>query len=242
MDPAAGESSVGEAEVVSDERDFGADYRAVRERITTLVSDLDSQRASTSVPACPDWSVHDVIAHLAGVCSDILSGRLEGVTTPPWTAAQVEARRDRSMQELLEEWASAAGQVEPLAPLFPGRAAQQMVADVVSHEHDLRGALNRPGARDSEAVFVALDFLVRSFLESGLAGSSLVVRAGGLEWATPERGEAVLESEPFELMRALSGRRSLAQVEGLGWSVDPNPYLSAFTWGPFQPAERDLVE
>jgi hypothetical protein len=36
------------------------------------------------VPACPQWTVHDVVAHLAGGCGDVLAGDIEGVTTAAW--------------------------------------------------------------------------------------------------------------------------------------------------------------
>jgi hypothetical protein len=54
--------------------------------------------------------------------------------------------------------------------------------------------------------------------------------------------EILLETTSFEGLRALTGRRSLGQVQALDWTGDPAQYLPAFTWGPFRPAESDLVE
>src|SRR4051812_2600102 len=88
--------------------EIAAAYEGCRERIGSLVSELDAQRAATPVPACPDWSVHDVVAHLVGVVDDVLAGRLDGVATEPWTAAQVDSRRDRSISELVSEWSALA--------------------------------------------------------------------------------------------------------------------------------------
>jgi uncharacterized protein (TIGR03083 family) len=59
---------------------------------------------SMPVPTCPGWTVHDVLAHLSGVVADVLAGNFAGIATEPWTLAQVEARRDASVEELLAEW------------------------------------------------------------------------------------------------------------------------------------------
>ena len=47
--------------------DLGALYREARECITALVSeDVDA----SDVPATPEWTVHDVVAHLSGIVED----------------------------------------------------------------------------------------------------------------------------------------------------------------------------
>ena len=212
-----------------------------RARITGLVTGLDDAAASTRVPACPEWTIKDVVAHLTGVCADILAGKLDGVATDPWTAAQVEARRAAPLDALLEEWAAAAAQVEPLVPMFPGRYGRQWIADITTHEHDLRAALDSPGARDSEATTVATDFFVGSFVKVA-ADVPLTVVAGDRSWSSAGDEGAQLRGEPFELMRAVSGRRSLNQIRNLDWSEDPEPWLPHFTWGPFRPATTDLIE
>jgi uncharacterized protein (TIGR03083 family) len=223
--------------------DLGAVYADTRVRMTQLASGLDGDRAGTIVPACPDWTVKDLFAHCAGVCADILAGNIQGVGTDPWTAAHVEQRRDASLQDVLKEWTVAAQQVEPLAPLFPGRSAMQWVGDLASHEHDLRGALDAPGERDSTAVHVGLDFMAGAFVEFALADvPPLVVRAGDWERRSGDGDAVVLQASAFELFRAVTGRRSLNQIRQLDWSGDPEPFLRAFEWGPFHPAADDLIE
>ena len=37
-------------------------YRDGRQRITELVGAIDPDEAATPVPACPAWTVHDVVA------------------------------------------------------------------------------------------------------------------------------------------------------------------------------------
>src|SRR3954466_6004242 len=108
-------------------------YAGCRQRIGDLTRDLDEAHAASTVPTCPKWSVHDVIAHVSGVVDDVLAGRLDGIASEPWTTAQVDARRARSIVEMLAEWDAA-------APLFEGMLdeigtrGRQAVADVVTHE------------------------------------------------------------------------------------------------------------
>ena len=75
------------------------------------------------------------------------------------------------------------------------------------------------------------------------------VRVDGRSWvvgggtpASPADPAGELEAPPFELFRALTGRRSWPQIAALAWSVDPEPWLDAFTYGPFTLAPNDLVE
>src|SRR5947207_5181981 len=109
-------------------------YAQTRERITDLVHDADD----APVPTCPEWTVKDVVAHLSGVCADILGGRLDGVATDPWTARQVDERRDWSVQKILDEWNENAPQCEEISQHFPDGADVQWMADCVTHEHDIR--------------------------------------------------------------------------------------------------------
>jgi hypothetical protein len=185
-----------------------------------------------------------VVAHLTGVCADVLSGRIEGIATEPWTGAQVTARRDVPLKDVLTEWNEVAPAVEAMAGAF-GRAGFQWVGDQAIHEHDLRGALGRPGARDSETVHVGLRFMVPGFLEAvaALGLPVLEVEAGDRTWRSGEGHPAVrLLLEPFEALRSLCGRRSLDQIRALPWTGVPEPYLEAFTWGPFTPPATDVAE
>jgi len=225
-------------------RDVGAAYAEGRRRITELVHDLDDDTARAPVPACPAWSVHDVVAHLSGICADILEGRIDGVATDPWTAAQIAARTAVPLPDLLDEWGELAPKVEAVAATF-GDAGDQWVADQATHEHDIRGALGAPGARDSQTAAIAVDFMVGGFL-LGVAGRGLPVlevRAGDRTWASGPGEPAVrLRTERFEVMRSVAGRRSIDQLRALPWEGEPAPYLDAFTWGPFRPAAAPVVE
>jgi uncharacterized protein (TIGR03083 family) len=249
---------------------LGTAYEQVRERVSDLVSDLDDEQAMVPVPACPEWKVRDVIAHMAGVCTDIKTGNLQGTTTEPWTAAQVDAREGRSLSELVGEWGEVGPEIAALLDAFPGRYGNQLIADVTTHEHDIRGALARPGARGSESLGVGLSFLIESIFGHGLVAlglGPLEVKTDAATWVVGTGAEATGDTDAwltavgtgeiattaeqpvgslivddFELFRAATGRRSRAQIRALDWSIDPEPYIPAFGYGPFTLRDEDLVE
>ncbi|MDQ3147983.1 MAG: maleylpyruvate isomerase family mycothiol-dependent enzyme [Actinomycetota bacterium] len=215
--------------------DVGVVYAEGRRRVGGLVAGLDAEGAATTVPACPEWSVKDVVAHLTGICADVLAGNLEGVATDPWTAAQVEARRSASLGEVVAEWNELAPQVEAMAADF-GPAGHQWVGDFATHEHDIRGALRQPASRDSQAVAIGVEFIAAGFLASVADRGLPVLALEAGDWrSTSGAGTpaATLVAEPFELLRAMTGRRSAEQVAALGWSTDPGPWLGCLDWGPF---------
>lgn len=199
---------------------IGRVYAEGRERLTALVEGLSEDEAATPVPGCPGWSVHDVLAHVTGVCTDVLDGNIAGVATVPWTAAQVGARRDRKLTEILDEWRDAGPQVEAFADNFPGRVGPQWVLDLTTHEYDVRAALGRPGGRDSEGVRIGIDFLVTVGLHSTVTAHGLApleVRAGAQSWVVGAGGPA-LGSSPEEIAAA-AGERVAAVLMG----ADPEP-------------------
>lgn len=240
---------------------IGAVYGEGRERLSQLVVDLSDDEAETPVPACPAWTVRDVVAHLAGSCADVVAGNLDGVTTAPWADAQVSQRRGRTTAELVGEWSAIAPGLEAMAHRFPARMASLWVLDLTAHEHDVRGALGRPGARQSRGLDTGLELLVSEGLHSVVALSlgPLAVRTPRASWvvgagspatptaasvderATPEP-VAALDASSFELFRALTGRRSSAQIARMAWSGDPGPFVPAFEFGTFTTRPTDLVE
>ena len=225
--------------------EVAAAYAAGRARITRLVAGLDEREASTIVAGCPEWTVKDVVGHLTGICSDILAGNIEGVATDRWTAAQVDARRPLPLARLVAEWDEVGPQIEAMLPSFPPEPSRQLITDLATHEHDLRGALARPDARDSDAIAIGLGFTAPNFLAT-VADRDLPVlalRAGDSEWVADGAGPVVsVSTDPFELLRALTGRRSTSQLRRLKWDGDPEPYLPAFEWGPFHVPAADIVE
>ena len=218
-------------------------YEEGRSRIVELVREGP---ADASVPTCPAWTVRDVLAHVVGVCADVVAGNIEGVATDPWTAAQVEQRRPRSIDELLAEWDEVGPPVAKMADQF-GPAGHQLLFDLTSHEHDIRAGVGRPGARDSAAVADALGFIATGLVgpsidERGLAPLEVVTDAGRFLLGSGDQPALGLEASAFVVMRALSGRRSARQITAMGWSADPAPYLPAIVGRPFTMPADDVEE
>ena len=216
-------------------------YHGCRLRLTELLADIDRRQGQTPVPACPGWSVHDVLAHLSGGVVDAINGRMEGAGTDEWTARQVSDRRELSLAEILDEWNVHAPLVEPLLD-NAGDLGRQAVADVVSHEHDIRTALNQPGARSTDAVGIGLTFVAARLVEAAdERGNSLRVESRGMRCG-PDDADVTLRGDPFELLRAITGRRSLGQIRQLAWEGDVERVIPAFWWYSLSPAAEDIDE
>jgi uncharacterized protein (TIGR03083 family) len=212
---------------------FGEAYSATRRSVIELVSDLPEEQAALRVPACPDWRVRDVVAHLTGIAVDATKGELEGVGSPEWTQRQVDERADRTLSEVVAEWEAVGAQIDGSLEYFPKAAASLFVGDTVTHEHDVRLPLGRPGERSSPAVELALDGYVRWFgrrlKERGLPAVRIL--AGGREWTAGE-GEpgAVVEApSTFELLRALTGRRTNDEIAAFRWTGEREQFVEVFS-------------
>jgi uncharacterized protein (TIGR03083 family) len=223
--------------VSTDEKaaDLAVLYRETRERLTGLVSGLGGEALATPVPACPAWSVRGVLSHLVAIPQDALAGRLTGIPSEEFTAAQVARLADYGLADLLALWQEHAPRFErniAAAGVWPA------VIDAASHEQDIRGALGRPGARDCDAVRLSAGNLLR-WLDPPVP---LRVSVEDAQYRTgPEEGaELELTTTRFEAFRWRMGRRSEAQLTALDWSGDPAPVLRHLT--VFGPAAQDIVE
>ncbi len=217
-------------------------YAATRARLIEWFRSLDDGAAATAVPACPAWTVRDTVAHVVGIVDDLLAGRTDGLGSDAWTAAQIERRAGRTLGEVCDEWERLAPAIDAFTrddPWFGTR----IVADLVTHEHDLRAALGRPGERASDAVHLGLRRYAPAFVdraaEAGLAPVAVVI--DGHRAAGPADATVTLRGSAFDVLRALTGRRSRDQVAALDWAgADPTPYLPLIS--PYgQPADP-LVE
>src|SRR3954468_16381042 len=178
----------------------GVLYRDGRDRFIEVVRDADP---ATPVTTCPTWTVKDVLAHVAGIPADILAGRLDGVATDPWTAAQVEARREASVADIAEEWQQSGAQVDEMVDSF-GPTGAQLLFDLTTHELDVRAALGAPLPEDLEVYDVALDFVMANLL----ADAPLRFVAGGRTWTGDVDPVATVTTSKRELLRMVSGRRT----------------------------------
>ena len=222
--------------------DYAQIYGALRGRVSGLVREADDEQLERHAPAAPEWRVRDLVAHLSGITADINAGNLDGVATDAWTAGQVDARRDWSIEQLLEEWDTEAAKVEAVMSSLPEVAVGQMTTDAATHEQDIRGGLERPGARDCDAVVIGCDWGVQVL--AGVADPAdatlrIETEAGTTTVGTGTRQVGV-RVDRFELFRTMTGRRSLEQIRSFGWEGEPAPELLVLPI--FTPRATPLVE
>lgn len=201
------------------------------------------------VPACPAWTVPQLVSHMVGSVDDVLAGNVEGAASDAWTAAQVERNAGIPLETLLDHWDEVGPELEAALPLIPRAPASQIVLDLTTHEQDLRGALGAPGARDSAGITVAFGFMAKS-LDRLIKTSALptleitttdrVVTLGDV--AEGEEAQVHLAGPLFDLFRSFGGRRTLDQIRALDWSADPTPYLDAYFGGILTPPPTPLDE
>lgn len=219
--------------------DLGTAYAESRERLTALVAERPGEAKAIRVACCPGWSVHGVVSHLVAVAEDAVAGRLTGPPTDEQAAGQVARRAEMSTEQVLADWAEAAPALEELlrqVPVWPA------LLDVLAHEHDVRAAVGRPGARDIPEIHVCARRLIKS-LDTGIA---LAVTMDGEELLPggPDGGadEPVLrlETTSWEAFRFRLGRRSRRQLRAMRWTGDPGPVLEKLTI--FGPNPADIEE
>jgi hypothetical protein len=179
---------------------------------------------------------------LAANAEDMMSGSMSGgPPSPEETAAQVERMRGRSMAEMLASWETNA---ERLEDEVSANGMRMPLIDLTSHEHDIRGALARPGARDTAAVQICSQFLLermRPPVPVRIVVEDTEFRVGppDVQWDA-DAAELVLNTSRFDALRWRMGRRSPAQLAAMRWSADPAPVLNhLFVFGP---AKADVIE
>jgi uncharacterized protein (TIGR03083 family) len=179
-----------------------------RRAMESFVDALAEAEDDSPVPACPEWTVRDLLAHqvhqLAAACDgsfpledamtrlaapDARHRREAGERQDAWIAAGLDGRKAQTRQQLVDEWTS-------LVEHAPDIVLEALVPDVVVHLYDLLGAIGRRANRDDEMVAEALRF-----------------------WAAQANYEPSADDSAFELLRAITGRRSRSQAPALPQSV-----------------------
>lgn len=208
-------------------------YQETRQRIVTLAA--GDAAWTTAVAACPGWTVRDVVAHLVGVADDWVAGRPSGPPTDEQTAAQIARFDGAEKAEILTAWAEAAARLDDLAGT---QGVEPPLGDIACHEHDIRGALGRPGARDSSAVWFSTDRLLKNLRTP--VPLRVTVEDAEYHSGPGEGAEIRLCSTRFEALRWRTGRRSRKQLAAMDWSGDPAPVLDHLYL--FGPAAADIAE
>ena len=218
--------------------DVGLAYRDLRERVTALLVGLNADDWERTVPHCPEWTVRQMLAHMAGVVDDAVNQNMAGVATPAWTKAHLDKRVQQSGPDIALEWNIYAPFVEAVATQR-GMALSQLLFDAATHEHDLRHALGAPGARDSTAVAVGLGF-VTSRLDSHAGGSPVRIVVDGAEFTgDAAANKPLLTASAFDVIRCFGSRRSRNQVQALDWSSSDPATFDELTFFGYPPVTID---
>jgi uncharacterized protein (TIGR03083 family) len=216
------------------------EYAALRRRVRDVLSGADDASLDAIAPATPKWRTRDVLAHMVGVVDDASNQRLDGVTTEPWTQAQVDARASATVADMLDEWDRIAPWFEETLAQLPAQITGQVLFDAVTHEHDIRHAIGAPGARDVPAIDMVFDWVVWGRTMGGAPKLRFDVGDAVVESGNGDAVATVVTSR-FELVRAIAGRRSRSEVEAYGW--DPPADVSIILAAPiFTLREEPLNE
>ncbi len=194
------------------------------ERVRALALAAGEDGMGVRVPATPAWTARDLLSHMIGLGHDVLAGDEPDDHNEEWTRAQVEARRDRSVADLLAEWAADHDGIVAYLADEP-----RPLGDLVIHEQDLRGALGAPGARDSDGVAAIRESMAGRLAENVSDSRPLRLESDSWVWQSHE-GEtgAVLRASGFDVFRALTSRRTAGELRSWVVDGDVEPYLDAF--------------
>jgi len=203
--------------------DGGAIYAQARARFVDLIESLTDAELATNIPATPAWRVRDALAHVVGITADLNAGNIRMVDPEAWTAEQVTLRRNRSIADVIAEWDREGPTFEDGLRRFGYSMGAHFVGDLFTHYQDVRAALGLPADRDDLLVRVSLDFYLESWdeaLAEAEPGSIEVI--AGAERQTVGRGAAfaTVAADPFEILRACSGRRSADQIRAFTFTGD----------------------
>lgn len=208
-------------------------YRQSQGRILSLAN---NSNADAPVDACPGWTVRDTVAHLLGVLTDLTAGKLEDASSDAWSAGHIARAKDRSLSDLAAEW-------HVKANTTPGvfqTLGEVLVADLVTHEFDIKQAIGNTQGRDLQVLRTValfyLNALDAAWREEGITPLRILTENTALDIGG-ENPETTVEMSWWEIGRVVSGRRSIEQVQALTWSGDSAPWLDhLFVFGPRETA------
>ena len=175
-------------------------------------STRDDAAWTVQLAACPAWSVRDVVALMVAVA-------------PRTGRADVWRGHPPTLRQRLRSPGSAVRQGDDSLPLGPRRprsstiwprpqASKPPLGDITAHEHDVRGAIGRPGAQGLRCG-VAFDRpATREPAHTGAAAGDGGRRSVSERAEDP--AEIVLHTSRFEALRWRTGRRSRAQLAAHG--------------------------
>lgn len=209
-------------------------YIVAKRQMERVAVRLDDAQLRLTCPSCPAWSNQDVIAHhihfLGAVIDEDVPAEVfsaithtdeaarsaAGTIRDEWTEAGVDARRGRSLDELIDEWNQRIATMPP--DVHP-------TVDVVVHLGDVLEALGERRGFDTALVEDSL----RKYYDMTLA-DRIAVTGDGVTLRCVDTGVRVgsaagqpeIAGTAYELLRAIAGRRTRNEADGaLDWGGAP---------------------
>jgi hypothetical protein len=194
-----------------------------------LLGEQPDSAIDAPVTTVPGTRVRDVLIHLIDTVTTASNDPHRVMDAALTLPVATDAPEAGSLADLLASANKAAtlvrGQLESDLPL-----ASVLVTLAVMCEHDLRNAVDDPGVRDDIAIKVALDELSGRFSDRAQKAKLPPLRVTVEQWGTiigDGRAISCVVADRFEFVRAMSGRRSAAEVARWNWGVPPDTYLGA---------------
>lgn len=217
-------------------------YQAVRAELIGELQRSDIPSPATTVPACAEWTVKDVIAHICGLNVELLAGvPMHSIGSEEATSRQVADRDHLSLAEVIDEWKSIAPSMDERFNADTNMAAA-LLSDMVSHAYDLHEVLEQNLTVAATAVPLSAQRYAGR-LQAKLAeqlGIGLTIEfADSITCPPPEidGGTAItLRTSQLPFVRGVTGRLQRHEVEAFDWSSDPTDILDEAwnLYGPFR--------
>ena len=209
-------------------------YEHERLAFVELLRSVPPSQLARPVAATPEWTVRDVLAHVVGITVDLNHEDFGQGDPAGWTRAQVERRRDATVDDLAAEWDREAPLFETGLRLFGHDMGAHYLGDLLQHVLDVHTSLGTRATVDHEVLAVATDFYLRSVEETLVTEEigAVEVQVDGESWRLGD-GDVVasVAGTRFEIFRSLGGRRTIDEIRSLDWAGDVDrvlPLLSRY--------------
>ncbi len=203
-------------------------WQEAQSRVIDLCKNASPEDMTNRVPACPEWTAHDLLAHMVGVGADLISEAGPSGDINNWTQGHVDKRNQLSPTEILNEWQELNPQVEQFMQNGPEQTRAFLLNDLIIHEQDLRGALKEPGEKENEAMTMAANTLLPNLgkqLDENNLPAINIEGPGIKQTVGSNPAQATLRTNACEVTRMITGRRSPTQIQQMNWDGDPNQYM-----------------
>ena len=220
-------------------------YQAQRDGLIAMVRSSGAT-GEEPVPACPGWTVADVIRHLLGLTDNWLTADLEIYASPEWTSRQVEAWSSAPLDELFAEWTERgdrfAAMLDDLAavetlpevvttvigPVPTKTFGGGILGDLTQHCYDVASALEAEMPDPLATIPMQTRRLTgRVHLQWKPAGHEPVrivsEEEGELGVIGGKEADVTLTAPTIDLFRSMGGRRTAEQIQALDWNPTPPP-------------------